>query len=198
MFENINDVHIIGSAKELNTMISSVDQRVQEMSNLTEQIKAFVANCGSTTFGQQYEKAVNAVSELSNTLYNKSIELNQSQRDLVNYIDRVDRFNDRPPSALPPRNHQVTRIKVSVNTRDDRFTKETIQKVIRMLNSYCDNISKQKAQLINEKSNIGSKWKDSQYRVYSSFIEEICRAIESGTRTLREYADYLQSKINNM
>ena len=198
MFEEINDVHIVGSAKELNTMISAVDMIVQKMANTTEQVKGFVANLGSTTFGQQYENAVNAVSGLSDILYDKSTDLNRSQRDLVNYIDRVDIFNDRPPSSLPPRNFEVIRINISVNTRDDRFTKETLQKLKSMLSTYCDVISVQKLQLLNEKSSIGSIWKDSQYRVYSSFIDEICRAIENGTRALREYVEYLGIKIGQL
>ena len=198
MFEEINDVHIVGSAKELNTMISAVDMIVQKMANTTEQVQGFVANLGSTTFGQQYENAVNAVSGLSDILYDKSTDLNRSQRDLVNYIDRVDIFNDRPPSSLPPRNFEVIRINISVNTRDDRFTKETLQKLKSMLSTYCDVISVQKLQLLNEKSSIGSIWKDSQYRVYSSFIDEICRAIENGTRALREYVEYLGIKIGQL
>lgn len=198
MFENIDDVYIIGSAKELNNMVSIVDARVQKMSTVTEQMKSVLANFGCTTFGNQYEKAVNAASSFSDILYNKSVELNAVQRDLVHYIDRIDIFNDRPPSGIPPRNFQVNRIKVSVNTKDDRFTKDIIIKLINQLNRYCQYIEQEKRTLLNEKTSIGSIWRDSQYRIYSSYIDEIVSSINKGVKELMDYSDYLQRKILNM
>lgn len=195
MFEHIERVHIIGKAQSLNDEISAVDKIVQEMSQATEDIKRDLTAHSDSMFGEQFEIAVNSVVELSDIIYEKSYEINCVQHDLVGYIDRVDNFNNRTPSGLPPRQFNVQRVSVQAELCDDFLIAEDIQKLINDIIQYSQSSFALIDTMVRHKDATASIWRDPQYNQYSAFIDEVENAVKRGVVALTDYAQCLVVKL---
>ena len=195
MFDNPYEVHILGKATILNDEISAMDNIVQHMSSQTEEMKRVLTECSYATFGEQFERAVTEAEQLSDVLYEKAFELNKVQHDLVRYIDKIDIFNDRPPSGIPPRPFNVERIHVEANIRYDRLTKVILEDLIRGISGYCMSIADLTRQMIYQRDSIGEKWRDPQFHQYSRFIDEIVDVNQKGVSVLIDYSNYLFGKL---
>lgn len=195
MFDNLGDVYILGKATILNDEISAMDNIVQHMSSQTEEMKQVLMECSDATFGEQFERAVTEAEQLSDVLYEKAFELNKVQHDLVRYIDKIDVFNDRPPSGIPPRPFNVERIHVEANIRYDKLENVIVEDLIRGINEYSRSIADLTRQMVYQRDSIGEKWKDSQFDQYSRFIDEIVEANRKGISVLIDYANYLLAKL---
>lgn len=191
MFERREDVYIVGGARELEPLVSGVDDRVQRMSQSTEDIKGYILRKAPGFAGEEFQRASDEVSKMSDVLYEKSIELNRSQRDLVEYIHALDRFNRRPLTAVSPRNHTVHRVRITMNTANDIMTREDVLQLTNQLREYCNKILEENRALARSRDEISNRWRDGQNKEYSRFIDEINQAIDHGVKALTTYTDEL-------
>ena len=198
MFESINDVKIIGRAPALNDIIVQMDQSMQEIANDTEIIKSIILTYGDSIYGEQYQTVCASVQELSSILVQASEYINSVQHDLVRYIDDVDSFQGRAPSALPAMPHNVQVVNVEANIAHDQFTKDEYLLILNTLRNYINATLERKIKILRDKSNIGAIWQDSQYTQFSDAIDEIASIIDQGAMILDDYANYLSTIIANL
>ena len=52
--------------------------------------------------------------------------------------------------------------------------------------------------ILDAKDNISAIWRDSQYNLFSDFIDDICVEITNALKKFDEYAAYLDEKVKEL
>ena len=198
IYENIEDIYIKGSPTELSEIITSMDITLQNIAEATEQIADVLIKYSQSNSGKQYEKTVQALSTLENTLYDASLDMNEMQHQIAKYQNKVLRYEGLSESACVPNPHMVHRIQINVDGNSIQFGLADMLNVSKALEQYSDFVYYRLRDLIESKNSIASIWLDSQYTIFSSFIDEICMKTVEALKIFNEYVIYLNEKIKEL
>lgn len=195
---DIEHIHIRGDPSLLSEPVSDIDRRLQELANDTEYMRSILLRYSSTNQGEYYSNCVDAIHELSETIYDVSEILNDLQHQVVEYHIKINILDGKIPSAPSPQRHNVQKIIVQTNTGEVEFNREEMLQVHNALTIYLEQVYLDMNKLNEDTENIGFVWRDEQYKLFYSCIEEVSYSISAGCRKLEEYRDYLASIISNI
>lgn len=198
LYENIEDIHIIGSPEVLTEMVKAMDISMQNMAAGTEQITALLIRYRESNKGQQYGKVIFTLLALENTLYQASQELNEMQREIVAYQNKLFRYEDMSATASAPNAFMVERKQIDIDTQSVQFTLSEMLEVDAELKNYSEAIKYHTNNLNQSKIQIGTVWMDTQYKDFSEFIDEVIRNIIEALKVFDEYVIYLEEKIKEL
>ena len=198
LYENIEDIYIKGSATVLSEMITSMDITLQEIAAGTERISDIVMKYSQSNSGRQYEKVVATLSSLENTLYEASISMNEMQHQIVDYQNKILRYEGSAESAHNPNPHLVQRTHINVESGKVQFRLADMIDVSNALDEYYNAVLSRLQNLLDSKNNIASIWLDSQYNDFAEFIEEIVSKSVEALRIFDEYILYLNERIREL
>ncbi len=198
LYENIEEVSIKGRPEELTQVVDSIDITMQEFANETENVKVIMYKYSGTNQGIQYKNACDAITDLSNQIYDASEELNELQRQVVEFQNKCYRYEGLGYLCTSPRSHNINRIRVLANTSSIDFKKPEMIIVRDALERYSCSARDVYKKLQSDRDYIGTIWEDRQFRDFSSFIDEVCIIIENGCKNLDEYKDYLHARIKEI
>ena len=102
LYENIEDIYIKGSPAELTTIITAMDISLQNISEGTEQLAAKLIKYSESNKGTQYEKVISTLIALRDVLYQASVDLNGMQNEVVEYQNKIFRYEDMMELARLP------------------------------------------------------------------------------------------------
>lgn len=198
LYENIEDIHIKGNPAELTSVISAMDISLQNIAAGTEQVFGMLLKYSSSNMGAQYEKAMNTAISLRDVLARASVDLNAMQNDVVAYQNKIFRYEDMTEYAATPNAYMVERTMVTVDSSTVRFSLYEMESVVVGLQNYSEAIVYHTRNLIANKDQIASIWCDTQYTLFSEFIDAVCGEIVDALKSFDEYVSYLEQKIKEL
>lgn len=198
LFTHIEDINIKGSPDELSRLISQMDMSMQNIAESTERISHLLLKYSNSNKGDMYRRVVNTLLKLRETLYESSMELNSIQNDIVEYQNKIFRYEGLSKSAPPPNKYLVQRTSINTDTSAVQFNRSEMETVASNLKNYNDFVFHQAKLLIESKKQAASVWRDSQYIKFSEFIDSVCRNIEHALKKFDEYRMILEQKIKEL
>ncbi len=198
LYENIEDININGCPSDLTTVISAMDISLQNISDGTEQLTAKLIKYSESNKGTQFERVIRRLVNLSDVLYQASVDLNVMQNEIVAYQNKIFRYEDMAELATVPNPHMVQRININVETYVVQFNRAEMMSVAAELQNYRDAVFYHVRNLVENKNQVGSIWHDSQYKIFAEFIDEICNEIVDALKLFDEYILVLEEKIKEL
>jgi len=194
LFENIEDANIKGGPQELGVIISKMDLCLQDIADKTNKMSNVFQQLSANLKGRQFEKAVESVSLLSKYLQNCVEKMNGMQRSVADYQNRLSRFEGLSEDASY-NEIDITPVQTSVETAEVSFSAEQWVQVYNGICTYCASITESLQRLVHDKNETGEIWNDSQYDVFSDFIDTAVVEIESKVKILEEYSQHLKEEL---
>ena len=94
LYENIEDIKIKGSVDQLSDIVRAMDISLQNIADNTDLLAGLLIKFSASNKGTQYEKVVNTAMQLRDEMFDASIELNEMQKQIVAYQNKVYRYED--------------------------------------------------------------------------------------------------------
>lgn len=198
LFNRIEDIYIVGSPMQLTDAITAMDIAMQNISQDTEKITGDIINYAETNKGTQYDKVVGTVLNLREVLREASIDMNDMQNQIVEYQNKVLRYEDMATVSTPANAYMVQRKTIDNDIYITQFNLEEMKNLVELLKNYKEGITYHISVLVEKKNNLESVWKDSQYYVFSEYIDEVYVVIVKALEVFEEYTNLLRNKIKEL
>ena len=198
LYENIEDIYIEGNPENLTELITDIDNDMQAITNDTEQLTYNLIKYSEVIKGVQFKNTLDTVLVLSDTLSEASRELNRMQNEIVEYQNRIFRFEEMNSFASVPNKYIVERVMISADSLVSKYEVSELISLVQNLNDYSLNVSNFVRKILDAKDNVSAIWKDSQFSLFSDFIDDICVEITNALKKFDAYAAYLDEKIKEL
>lgn len=198
LYENIEDIYIEGDPENLTELITDMDNYLQAIANDTEQLTYGLVKYSEVIKGVQFKNTLETVLVLSDTLCEASRELNRMQNEIVEYQNRIFRFEEMNSFASVPNKYIVERVTINADSLVRKYEVSELISLLQDLNDYSVNVSNFTEKILDAKDNISAIWRDSQYDLFSDFIDDICVEITNALKKFDEYAAYLDEKVKEL
>lgn len=198
LYENIEDIYIEGNPENLTELITDIDNDMQAITNDTEQLTYNLIKYSEVIKGVQFKNTLDTVLVLSDTLSEASRELNRMQNEIVEYQNRIFRFEEMNSFALVPNKYIVERVMISADSLVRKYEVSELISLVQNLNDYSLNVSNFVRKILDAKDNVSAIWKDSQFSLFSDFIDDICVEITNALKKFDAYASCLDEKIKEL
>lgn len=198
LYENIEDIYIEGNPENLTELITDIDNDMQAITNDTEQLTYNLIKYSEVIKGVQFKNTLDTVLVLSDTLSEASRELNRMQNEIVEYQNRIFRFEEMNSFASVPNKYIVERVMISADSLVRKYEVSELISLVQNLNDYSLNVSNFVRKILDAKDNVSAIWRDSQYDLFSDFIDDICVEITNALKKFDEYAAYLDEKVKEL
>lgn len=199
LYERIDDIDIKGEPSQLTEMVTAIDIALQNVAEQTDQLTINLVRYSASNKGTQYEKVADHTIELRDALYEASLELNDIQNQVVDYQNKVSRYDERNEYAAKHHPYLVNiNQNINVETKVVQFEKAEMRHVVALLNNYYQTVVFQMRTIIQKKNDIGMIWRDSQYRDFANFIDLVTNRVKDALKEYQEYARYLDGKIKEL
>ena len=195
LYENIEDIYIIGSASELTEMVTAMDNSLQIIADYSRQLTERFLKYSTTTKGKQFQNTVNTAMKLRDEVYDASMDLNEMQNQIVKYQNKINRYEDVTDFIAAPNYFEVTKTTVSPDVAEIRMTRTEMMSLVSMMEEYHAEVSSQLRFINEKKDDIGNIWRDSQYTDFAEFIEEISDKLQQGLKIYDDFVLYLKERI---
>lgn len=197
LFECIDDVRINGRPSELSSAISAMDICLQDLADQTNQMDEMMTLMSGNLKGQQFEKAVTEIHNFSVFLCEMSDKLNEMQREVVDYQNRISRFEGLAEDGTY-NNLNVRVVNVFADTGEVQLTSDQWILVYEKICEYCRNSMDSASQLQSKKNDVGEIWQDSQYMRFSDFIDSIVNEAKEKILVVEDYAQNLKTELSRL
>lgn len=198
LYENIEDIYIEGNPENLTELITDIDNDMQTITNDTEQLTYNLIKYSEVIKGVQFKNTLDTVLVLSDTLSEASRELNRMQNEIVEYQNRIFRFEEMNSFASVPNKYIVERVMISADSLVRKYEVSELISLVQNLNDYSLNVSNFVREILDAKDNVSAIWSDSQFLLFSDFIDDICVEISNALKKFDAYAVYLDEKIKEL
>lgn len=198
LYENIEDIYIEGNPENLTELITDIDNDMQAITNDTEQLTYNLIKYSEVIKGVQFKNTLDTVLVLSDTLSEASRELNCMQNEIVEYQNRIFRFEEMNSFASVPNKYIVERVMISADSLVRKYEVSELISLVQNLNDYSLNVSNFVRKILDAKDNVSAIWRDSQFSLFSDFIDDICVEITNALKKFDAYATYLDEKIKEL
>lgn len=198
LYENIEDINIKGGVGQLSEVVTAMDVSLQKIADNTDKLTGILNKYSVANKGTQYERVVNTSMELRDVLFSASLELNEMQNQIVAYQNKVYRYEDLNEIAAQPNPYLVEKHHVSVETSSVQFVKADMMNVSAALKNYSQSVMYHLKSIKDIKDTIASVWRDTQYRDFAEFIEEVTKTVVVAVNKFEEYYRYLEDRIKEL
>lgn len=198
LYVNIEEIKIKGRVDQLSDMVRTMDRALQNIANNTDTLTNHLARYSVTNKGTQYEKVVNTALKLRDEMFKASVELNDMQKQVVAYQNKVCRYEGRSQSAPPPNKYSVNRRQISVDTSVIQFNRQDMINVAAALKNYSELVYAQIKNINRKKIDIASIWQDRQYKDFENFIQEITNKVIEALKIFDNYIPVLEERIKEL
>lgn len=195
---NIEDVYIKGNPLQLTEVITAMDESLQNVCQATEDITNVVIRYSASNKGNQYEKMSSALIKFRDELYEASLQLNEMQNQIVDYQNKVLRYEGLSESASVPNKHTVSRSSINVDSTEVQFKLPEMIEVSNGLNSYSESVYHNMQNIVRGKNDIAAIWQDTQYKDFAEFIDELFVDTIATLKIFGEYIAYLDERIKEL
>ena len=198
LYENIEDIHIKGGVGQLTEIVRTMDITLQKIADATERLVGYLARYSSSNKGQQYEKVVNTSITIRDELFEASLQLNDMQKQIVAYQNKIYRYEDMSESATAPNPYLVTKRTISTDMSSVQFSRTDMIRLAKLLREYSEKVYASIKMINQRKNDAASIWMDSQYDDFAEFIEKVTKSVVDALRVFEGYVIYLEKKIKEL
>ena len=198
LYENIEDININGEISDLTDVVKAIDNSLQNIANMTEQLTDTLEKYSDVVKGVQFKKTVDNACELREMLYITSLEFNEMQNQVVEYQNKIYRFEDMTDYCQRPNPYEVNRRVIEVEDRVVQLKRSDLERVVAYLNKYNDEVYFQIKNILANKNDIASVWRDSQYQDFSEYIDGIAGKVVDSLKVFDDSVNYLNEKIKEL
>lgn len=198
LYENIEEINIKGSPAELYTAVTSMDVTLQSIAEGTEHLFEIVSKYNASNQGAQYNRMMEKIYQLRDTLLRSSEELNVMQNEVVRFMNKVFRYEDMSEAAPRPNSYMVQKTALNIENTGTAFVLTDMLDVESALRDYSEAIYSQAVKFNDEKNRLESVWNDAQYKDFSEFVESVCKEIIDSLKVFDEYRTVLAEKIKEL
>lgn len=198
LYENIEDINIKGGVEQLSEMVRAMDISLQNIADNTDCLVGYLIKYSASNKGVQYDKVVNTSMHLRDKMFEASTELNDMQNQIVEYQNKIYRYEDMAESAQRPNPFLPTKRQISTDASIVQFSRADMLDVAAALRNYSE-IVFHHIKTINEKKNsLAIVWRDTQYDDFAEFISEVTKNVIDALKQFEEYVIYLEEKIKEL
>lgn len=178
----------------LTDLVLAINKQLQIMCERTDGIRMFLLKFSANFDGKQLARAIEATAELSKKLNEACEIIYDTQVQVVDYQNKVYRFEGGGETAAPPR-PSITEIRISADCSQINYTISDLKNLADKLAEYCDSIYESLKKTEVERDKIASVWLDSQYKDFSNIIDDVISNMNPHLAVLEDYIVYLDNKI---
>ena len=198
LYENIEDINIRGGIDQLSEVVRTIDKSLQNIANNTDQLVEYLAKYSNSNKGAQYENVIRTSMYLRDELFDAALELNDMQKQIVAYQNKIYRYEDMAESAQQPNPYLITKRQISVENSITHFNQSDMMEVVEILKNYSERVSHHIKMIEENKNSIAAVWRDTQYDDFAEFIDEVTGKINDAIKLFEEYVNYLEEKIKEL
>ena len=198
LYENIEDINIKGGVEQLSDVVRAMDISLQNIADNTDQLVGYLVKYSAANKGSQYEKVVNTSMHLRDEMFAASVDLNDMQNQIVDYQNKIYRYEDMATSAQRPNPYLVTKRQINVDTSIVQFNRSDMLDVAAALRNYSERVYHHIKTINEKKSSIAAVWRDTQYDDFAEFISEITKNVVEAIKVFEDYVIYLEEKIKEL
>lgn len=198
LYVNIEDIHIKGDISELSRPVKQIDFSLQAIAENTNRITDLLAKYSSFSKGKQFENIVRESFFLRNELYEAALNLNQIQNELVEYQNKIYRYEGMSNTAERPNPFYVKLSQITVETTGVQVNRRDMESLVKKLNDYLEGVGMTIRDILTCKNEMASIWLDTQYNDFSLFIDDITKTIFDSLKGYRDYVVYLSEKLKEL
>ncbi|MBR1764616.1 MAG: hypothetical protein IJ746_04415 [Ruminococcus sp.] len=192
---NIEEVNIKGDIDQLSQAVIVIDKALQSIADNTDKLYSKLMNFQSTNLGKTYNNIVQTTAELRSELYYSSAEMNDLQRQLIDYQNKLYRYEGINRSAPSPNKFFVQKRKLSTSTNGFMFSRKDMQDLIAMIKSFVGSVESNLKNIVKAKDSASHFWKDRQYKDFSSFIDDVNNKTQ---RAIKKYEGFIADIDNKV
>ena len=188
---NIEEFSIAGQPEILIDHMAHLTSIVHEYTEDVNRFKSLLRNKQDDNDNDQLERAFYTTVGFIRKLDDDLDDLTDVHVFLIEFVNRVNRFNDHPPcDATPIRyDHHAFAMDFS-HSRQTMVINDMIVIANALDDVILDGIECVKS-IRRETESMGTVWTDRQYRLFSECTEEICNDIISALEPLDDYHQHL-------
>ena len=198
LYENIEDINIRGGIDQLSEVVRTIDKSLQNIANNTDQLVEYLAKYSNSNKGAQYENVIRTSMYLRDELFDAALELNDMQKQIVAYQNKIYRYEDMAESAQQPNPYLITKRQISVENSITQFNQSDMMEVVEIMKNYSERVSHHIKMIEENKNSIAAVWRDTQYDDFAEFIDEVTGKINDAIKLFEEYVNYLEEKIKEL
>lgn len=198
LFNSIEHVEIYGDIGQLSGLVRGLDRSLQNIANGTERLMEYLSRYSATNAGRQYQTMVEAASALGNKLCQAAMDINQMQKDVCVYENKVRRFEGLPENADMPNQYLVSTRRVMVDGGRTVINLAEMRYLARLLVDYSDIVERHRRDICRKRDDISTIWRDPQFVNFSAFIDEVSETIIKAKRVFENYIDFLKKRIEDL
>lgn len=198
LYENIESIEIRGDISELTEMVKTIDISMQNIADISDRLVVSLSKYSSSNKGKQYGKVINTATKLRDLLYDSSLELNEMQKQIVRYQNKVYMYEDMSSRAQSPNQFLPNKRRISTESGIVKFEKTEMMMVSSALKNYSEKVNHYIRIVKEKKDAIGNIWRDRQYKDFSEFINNLTVEIRNGIKVYDEYTLLLDNKIKEL
>ena len=195
LFNSIERIQITGDLGQLSGLVRDIDRSLQNIANGTERLMEYLSRYSATNAGRQFEKMAEAASALGRELCQASMAINQMQRDICTYENKIRRFEGLSESAEMPNLYLVSPRRITVDERRTVIDLAEMRFLLQLLVEYSDIVEKYRSEICEKRDAISDIWRDPQYLNFSAFIDEVNDTIIKANVKFGNYIEYLRNRI---
>ncbi len=195
---NIEDVNIKGDIDQLSQAAISIDKGLQSIADNTDKLYSRIIKVQSTNLGKTYNDIAQTTSAFRSELYDSSVEMNDLQRQLINYQNKLYRYEGINRSAPSPNRFFVQKRNISTDTHSFMFSRKDMQDLINMIKSYIRFVEGDINKIVKTKNEAAYFWKDRQYNDFSSFIDDINNKIKRAIKKYEGFITDIENKVKEL
>lgn len=198
LYENIENIHIKGDISQLSEMVQTMDISLQNITDYSDKLSNYLEKYSNTNKGKQFEKVVKTSLNLRDKLYDASFELNCMQNQIVEYQNKIYRYEDISASVAKVNPYLVTKRQINVDTSIMQFNKKDMMAVMATLKNYKERVFYHLKNINDKKNSIANIWQDSQYDDFAEFIDKIIKDVVDAIKIYEKYILSLDNKIKEL
>lgn len=198
LYKNIEDINIKGGVDQLSEMVRAMDISLQNIADNTDRLVGYLIKYSASNKGVQYEKVVNTSTQLRDEMFEASMELNDMQNQIVEYQNKIYRYEDMAESAQRPNPYLPARRQISIDTSIVQFNRSDMLNVAAALRNYSEIVFHHIKKINEKKNSLAAVWRDTQYDDFAEFIGEVTTNVVDAIKQFEDYVIYLEEKIKEL
>lgn len=198
LYQNIENVHILGGVDQLTDLVQTMDVSLQNIADSTDRLTEYLLKFNSSNSGKRFDAIVNTTVRLRDGLFDDALALNDMQNQLVQYQNKIFRYEGIANSVSRPNPFLAQKRPISTETSQMQFHRGDMLQLIASLKNYSSSVLHHLKIISEKRYSAGQIWRDTQYRDFSSFVDDVIRNVQN---VLKEYDVFIretEEKIKEM
>lgn len=195
MYLNIDRFMIRGEPDVLIEDMRSICSRVVMLTESVERFIGILNSKGDSNNSTQYQKALDASGKFIDVLYTNLDELTEAHAYIIEFVDRVNAFNERPPSGARPVAYERRRVSFETSGGVQMMVREDMETIVHEIERIISESVDCCKSIRNTVASMGDFWKDPQFDAFNGQVEGLIRQIANSLRNLDEYRIHLNNII---